>query len=200
MGQCTSSVLVVDGNLGSAGMGRTSPLSILSASLVTELSTKDDYAILQFFCGMHAGLQDPFSGPRGILRLLITQLILYPGKTVTSLDFMEPALYEALRAQEIGGLCCLFEQLILRSNAHDTIFCIIDGMAELELSPHWRNETLQVFAFLRELINQHKASPILKVLLTNSNRSGSGLLSMIDNTKEEHVSLISGNMNIRPMR
>lgn len=200
MGQCTSSLLVVDGNFAAAGMGRTSPLSVLSASLATQLSTKDGHTILQFFFGMHSGLQDPFNGPRGMLRLLITQLILYPGKTVTSLDFMEPALYEALRAQEIGGLCCLFEQLILRSSAPDTIFCIIDGIAELEFSPHWRNETLQVLVFLRQLVNQYRASPVLKVLLTNSNRSGSGLLGMIDNTREEYVSLLTGNMNLRPIR
>lgn len=198
MRQCNSCILLVDGNLGDASVGRTSPLSVLSASLTTQLSAKDGYTTLHFFCGMHVGLQDPFSGPRGMLRLLITQLILYPGKPAIPLDFMEAALYEAIRSQELGALCFLFEQLIIRCSSQETIFCIIDGISDLEFSPHWRNETLQVLAFLRQLVNQHRTSPVLKVLLTNSNRSGSGLRSMVNDG--EYVSLLSGNMNVRPIQ
>ncbi|POS71446.1 hypothetical protein DHEL01_v210159 [Diaporthe helianthi] len=178
MGQRTSGVLLVDGNCGAVGIGRTSPLSA--------------------FCGMHAGLQDPFSGPRGMLRLLLSQLILYPGKPAISLDFVEAALYDGIRSQELGGLCYLFEQLIIRCTSLATILCIIDGIADLEFSPEWRNETLQVMAFLRQLVNQHRTSPTLKLLLTNSNRSGSGLRGMVN--EGEHVTLLSGNMNLRPVQ
>lgn len=150
-------------------------------------SLQRTYTTLQFICGMHAGLRDPFSGTRGMLRLLITQLILDPGRPAILLDFMVPALYEAVRSQDIGGLCCLFEQLILRSSPLDTILCIINGIAELEFSPHWRNETLQVMVFLRQLVNQHGANPTLKVLLTNSNRSGSSILGIVDTTNGEYV-------------
>lgn len=198
MRQCNSGILLVDDNLGGAGFGRTSPLSVLSASLATQLSADDGYTILQFFCGMHAGLQDRFRGPRGILRLLVMQLILYPGKPAISLEFMEAALFEAVRSQDISGLCYLFEQLIIRSSPHATILCIIDGISDLEFSPHWRNETLQVFAFLRQLVNQNRINPALKVLLTNSNRSGSGLQGMVSDA--QYVSLLSGNTNLRPIQ
>lgn len=114
MGLPFPNVLLVDGHCRDQGQGRTSPLSIFCASLAATLSQNDSNVVLHFFCGHHGNPQyDAVSGPAGLLRSLITQLILYPNLYTTPAMEMEQNMWDAVARQEVPALLALFEQMMV---------------------------------------------------------------------------------------
>jgi hypothetical protein len=66
--------LVVDGNLAD-GMARYSATSLLCGMIIQSLVKQKAIHVLSFFCGSHNSRSDPLSGPGGLLRSLISQLL-----------------------------------------------------------------------------------------------------------------------------
>jgi hypothetical protein len=117
MGLPFPNVLLVDGNCRDQGQGRTSPLSIFCASLAATLAQSESNIVLHFFCGHHSHPQyDAVSGPTGLLRSLITQLVLYPNVCTMSAVTMEQSMWEAVARYEVPALLALFEQIIVSSS------------------------------------------------------------------------------------
>ena len=65
--------LLVDGN-GQSAIERTSAMTFVSALLAQSLSDEGAFCI-HFFCGLHTTRSDDLSGPSGLLRVLLAQLV-----------------------------------------------------------------------------------------------------------------------------
>ncbi|KAJ4344822.1 uncharacterized protein N0V89_012566 [Didymosphaeria variabile] len=107
-------VLLVDGHCRDQGQGRTSPLSIFCASLAATLAQSSSNIVLHFFCEHHSQPEyDAVSGPAGLLRSLITQLLLYPDACNMPTVALEQSMWEAISRHEVPALLSLFEQILV---------------------------------------------------------------------------------------
>ncbi|KFY13644.1 hypothetical protein V492_03128 [Pseudogymnoascus sp. VKM F-4246] len=192
--QTRSGLLLVDGHGREHSMGRTSPLSVVCASLTATVAQLPEFIVLHFFCGQHTRPQDQVLGPKGLMASLIGQLILY---TDIELDFVEHNLYEAVSRKYLSALCEIFELLIVRVEPSKTICCVIDSISDFEAN--WGAEILDVVRNLRRLIDLQREGPTFKLLMTSANRT-QNLLSVVNQAAGEHVSLRAGNSPGRATR
>ena len=211
-----SRLLLVDGFCAPEGIGRTSPLSVFSASLAAMLSQIPSTVVLHFYCGRYAGLTNRSGGPTKLMRSLIGQLIRHPGKSYPDLDFVDQELYDAVAARDIVGLCYLFEQIVQRTDPSLTIYCIIDNISDFERSfidwdqprgaeedgvqdADWGAQIMEVFNQIRSLVDDPRDGPPVKALLTSATRTAH-LLDHVDRESGEYVSLVAGTTSSRPFQ
>ena len=186
-----SDLVLVDGYCGSVVADGVSPMSAICASLVEELhrragedtnSARPAVIVLHHFCGQHRGGRDPFRGPAGLLRNLLQQLLQqnrWPGGAEELLNFVDDGLLRGVDVSEIGSLCYLFWNLVIRLDPSRPVFCIMDGVSEMETSLNdWCVDTRSVIEMLLGLVEDtSRAGPALRVLLTSPQRS-----TMLGNT------------------
>lgn len=160
-------VLLVDGNSPSASTSRTSPMSLICATLVQSLVDVRAATCVQFFCGLHTSWNDPLSGPTGLIRSLISQLL--PIQTF-DLSFVDSRSYlDQIHARELGHLCDLFQRLLHQIPIYTVVFCIIDGVSLYERS-EWVEDTCFVVQRLREITESPALNATFKLLLTSPGR------------------------------
>ncbi|KAF2440888.1 hypothetical protein P171DRAFT_523914 [Karstenula rhodostoma CBS 690.94] len=173
MGLPFPNVLLVDGHCRDQGQGRTSPLSIFCASLAATLAQTGSNIVLHFFCGHHSNPQyDAVSGPAGILRSLITQLILYPNACTMPAVAMEQSMWEAVARHEVPALLALFEQILLSLPPSKTIYTILDNVSDYQGSLNdYARPTMHILQYLHRLADERRPGPRLKLLMTSANRT-----------------------------
>lgn len=158
-------LLLVDGNAYIPGPGRISAMSVFCAILVLGLLKSKRHVVLHFFCGQHTTTQDSMSGPKGLIRSLIAQL-LYCGKQF-DIDFIDSRTYrESLEAQSLPHLCDTFCKLIEQLPLDTSVFCVVDGVSLYE-GGHWLDELCCVFETLSTLVENERLQPIFKLLLAS---------------------------------
>lgn len=164
----TSRVLLVNGNSTSALTNRTSPISLICATLVQSLVDVQSVVCVQFFCGLHSSGNDSLSGPRGLMRSLISQLLLIQN---FDLGFISSRSYrDQIHDCELGHLCGLFQTLVHQIPIDTVVFCVIDGISLYERLD-WREETCYVVGKVREIAESPALNAIFKLLLTTPGRS-----------------------------
>lgn len=109
-------LVLVDGCSRGESVGRTSPMSYFTASFASSLVRAEAGIVLQFFCGHHIDPQKDNSGPKGLLRSIISQLLLYPKSYSLSLNFVDQSLYDAVGASNTEALCFLLKDCFGRYN------------------------------------------------------------------------------------
>jgi hypothetical protein len=158
--------LVVDGNL-TDGMARYSATSLLCGMIIQSLVKQKAIHVLSFFCGSHNSRYDPLSGPGGLLRSLISQLLSIQQFDVGFLKFGQwiegPLINDIRTLSRLFGR--LFEQL-----PNTVIFCIIDGFSILE-DETWAWELQLVLKTLISTVTEGQANARLKLLITSTTRS-----------------------------
>jgi hypothetical protein len=201
LSQPFSGILLVDGYCKDDGIGKISPLSVLCASLATTLVQTDSNIILRFFCSSHTRAeQDMIGGPSGLIRCLITQLLLYPDLPDIYLDPLEQDLYDAVSQCNVPALVFLFGSIVGKMDESKTIICIIDGISDFETPLQgWDKQILGVVDQLQNLVHCQRSGPALKLLMTSANKT-LNIGSLLRRDLGEYVSLRSGNVSDRPMR
>ena len=127
------SALFINGN--SDASARQSPLSYICGKLIDSISSSVGVSrhasilACAFFCGQHMDLDDLASGPAGMMRSLLAQLLLlshsaFKLTTIKRLLNIDPS--------EVGELCNAFADLIEQLPQRYVVFCIIDGMTLYE--------------------------------------------------------------------
>jgi hypothetical protein len=186
----TSDLVLVDAHCGSAAPDKVFPISAICAALVnTLLDPGDDMSdpppapdvrVLYHFCGQHLKSQDPLKGPTGLIRLLLCQIIRQHMLTGEgdffsppfSLEFVDDQFLKALGNDNIASLCRLFCELVVQLDESRPIFCIIDGVTELEtVLDGSRDGVIFVVNTLLQLVTQNRRGPALRVLLAGSRKS-----------------------------
>ncbi|KAL7893897.1 hypothetical protein HDV63DRAFT_164561 [Trichoderma sp. SZMC 28014] len=170
------SLVLVDGCSRGESVGRTSPMSYFTASFASSLIRAEAGIVLQFFCGHHIDPQKENSGPKGLLRSIISQLLLYPKSYSLSLNFVDQSLYDAVGASNTEALCFFFERLFWQIQPDTIIYVLIDSVSDFESDLHDYGERMdRVLVLFQTLIRQvlqgFAAGPKLKLFMTSPNRS-----------------------------
>lgn len=160
--------LLVDGNSASVALSRTSPISLLCATLARSLVDMQSAICLQFFCGLHTSSNDSLSGPHGLIRSLISQLLSYYN---FDLGFINSRIFrDRIQNLEMDRLCELFRTLLHQIPIDKAVFCIIDSISLYERT-EWRQDICFVVHKLREITEIVELNAVFKLFITSSSRS-----------------------------
>ena len=130
-----SSALFINANHN--GSTRQQPTSFISAKLVDSITaspgeTQHEPHLtlpLASFCGEHLQHDDPDSGPDGMMRNLLAQLLLsYPNFNFQTIQRMQ----KTLDYSSVNDLCDIFDLLIDQLPPYIVAFCVIDSISFFE--------------------------------------------------------------------
>ncbi|KAI0186603.1 hypothetical protein EV127DRAFT_500486 [Xylaria flabelliformis] len=195
------SLILVDANIRESALERLSAISVLSSTLVTSLmeACPDTAVVVHFFCGLHASPHDPWYGPTGLVRSLILQLLMKldardPEMRTWSLDFIDDRRFlQNLEQHSLADLCSALHWLLYEFMPDTYIYCIIDSISCFDTSRLLRDLST-VIEGLRNIVNDTKLMPVVKVLLTNPFESTRAIKEM-PLLKEDPTRLISLSRN-----
>ncbi|RDW93391.1 uncharacterized protein DSM5745_00713 [Aspergillus mulundensis] len=178
-------MLWVNGNFEDLGPGRLSALSVLCALLVLSLHQNSNAITLHHFCGLHeTGTEGTVTGPNGLIRSLIFQLLFCSGHKF-NLDFINTRQFaNDIESHSLRMLCHTFRQLIEQLPPRQTVICIIDGITGFEYGP-WLDDLWDVMLILNKLVTDDALRPNFKLLVTTPFADG-----IVDRTIGEHQRLV----------
>ncbi|KAI0112504.1 hypothetical protein GGR51DRAFT_43890 [Nemania sp. FL0031] len=188
------SLLLVDGAMMPE---RVSPMSVLTATLVASLLQTPASIAIYFFCGKNLDVdaEDELGGPSGMLRSLITQLMLQinPSPNLSGINSHE-FLHDCYR-RHFPALCEVLRLLVEQIPPQTTLYCFLDGVSWYERE-HWVGELLFFVGLFKDLMSR-LTGPYLKLLMTSSNRSSEtrGVVS----AEWEYVSLAAASIDPMPL-
>lgn len=168
-----SRLLLVEGHCKSLGYGKTSPLSILCASLASNFAESDSLVILQYYCGHH-GLDSTglHAGPLGLIKSLLAQLLQKSDNVLPQNLQVERALYDRVKPDDVDNLCEIFSLVFSQVDRKNITLCVIDEIAEFEGAGSGWNDGMSLVAFqLRWMVHRFEGPQRLKVLMTSANKS-----------------------------
>ena len=184
--------LLVDGNGGSAAE-RTSAMTFVSALLAQTLSDEGTSCI-HHFCGLHATRSDELSGPSGLLRALLAQLVsLFDFR----IGFTRNSEYHELQRFDTIRLCAVFRELVKDLPVGFVLVCVIDGVPFYEVSD-WAEDLRRVLETLNTLTRDPQVHAAFKVLVTSAVASRQAIKYI---PREDHLMLPSnvGNGSDSPL-
>ena len=154
--------LLVDGNGGSA-TDRASAMTFVSALLAQTLSDEGTSCI-HHFCGLHTTRSDDLSGPGGLLRALLAQLVSH---FAFHIGFTRKNEYDELQRFDTIRLCALFRELVKDLPEGLVLVCVIDGVSFYEASD-WADDLHLVLKTLNDLTRDPEVWAAFKVLITSA--------------------------------
>ncbi|KAG6358453.1 hypothetical protein INS49_014337 [Diaporthe citri] len=168
-----SRLILVDGHCKSLGNGKTSPLSVLCASLASNFAESNALVILQYYCGHHGldsnGLP---AGPLGLIKSLLAQLLRKSDDVLPKSLQLDRELYDRVEPDDVDGLCEIFGVVFSQIDPNKITLCIIDEVAEFEGARGGWSDGMGSVAFqLRWMVHKFQGPQRLKVLMTSANKS-----------------------------
>ncbi|KAI8635573.1 hypothetical protein F5Y19DRAFT_408325 [Xylariaceae sp. FL1651] len=185
-----SGIVLVDGCGDRAQMsGAISPLSVACVYLTRILRKRPRSIVLVFFCSQHLKLSDSLSGPEGILRSFISQLILILTQhDWTPHDTLSSAapnwLGEACNRLDLRDLCQLFRWLLGFVPEWTETICVLDGVSYYE-AEQWRNDYYLVLEQFDAILNDRYLHIYFKVLMSSPMKTR----QLPPQIAHEHISL-----------
>lgn len=161
-------VLLVDGNSNSIALCRISPISLLCATLARSLEDVQSAICVQFFCGLHTSSYDSLSGPQGLVRSLISQLLSFGNFDLAFINTRTSR--DRIQSYELDHLCELFRELLHQIPIDVTVFCIIDSISLYERH-EWNHDICFVVRKLREITEAVELNAVFKLFIASSCRS-----------------------------
>lgn len=196
-----SDLILVDGHCGNVAADKVTPMSAICASIARTMMNPESSGnrdrpvpiVIHHFCGQHLG-RNPLNGPNGLIRNLAHQLLMqsqdHSATSVPSLNFIDEQLLTDINDGSISSLCRLFCELLVRIDPSRPIFCIIDGVSEIETALYgWQEHALTIVDALLDLVEGLHPGPALRVLLASPQRSTTLAESVV--TADRHVSLLA---------
>lgn len=189
-------ILIVDGNLTTSRSSRISPLSLVCANLVDSLIDIGHAVPLHFFCSENMPLEEDSSGPETLMRGLLEQLLAtLDSRGCLSLDFIDSRRWQrGLEDLDLAVACQSFWKLV-NQLPPISVYCIIDGMSLYERE-EWKEDLLFLIEELREMVQDDKLRPRLKILVTNPTRARY-IGRVVE--REKHISLNASDIDMRPL-
>ncbi|KAK1580697.1 uncharacterized protein LY79DRAFT_560687 [Colletotrichum navitas] len=145
-------------------------LTLLSCTLVQGLMRQPGRSLpLVYLCGRHNRLNDPYTGPSGILRCLNAQIAQFLTPREVDLSGINLSVVDGVRGQHLEALFTLF-RLFLLSATGKVVFVILEGVSWLEVGRHVQGlgAVVSFLWYLVNELNQQGHGVVLKVLITNS--------------------------------
>ena len=157
--------LLVEGNVTAEALDRISSMSVCCAMLVNSLAEVEPAFTVHFYCGLHTASNDSTSGPGGLIRSLITQLLSF--SISFDLTFIKSRKHrDQLSRHELDHLCVLFQSLVKQLPIDTVLFCVIDGVSLYE-KYEWQQDTCFVIRKLREMVEDDDLGAVFKLLVTS---------------------------------
>ncbi|UQC84250.1 uncharacterized protein CLUP02_09746 [Colletotrichum lupini] len=144
-----------------------SPLSYMCSILARTLSRINCARPLAFFCRLHCDPDGALSGPTGLLRSLISQIVLSSSDQI-ELGFLAEADLQTIRSHDLEILWGVFENIVNQLGS-GVIFCMIDGVNFLQSELHIRGMYLvmQWLGMLVKDIHARNSGLVFKVMATS---------------------------------
>ena len=191
------SVIVMEGRFDRSQLGKISPLSYVCATLwqalrksqqnrptythSSKLSPESERGeagnvVLEYFCALHTADDDNLRGPQGLMRCLITQLLLtlVANEWISRSDAIDlPHLHDMekrlLAQYNLEAICRLFLALVRLVPPGVPIYCLVDGWSVYEREEMWGSDYEVVLQAFREAADASVSGdrPIFKLLLTS---------------------------------
>ncbi|KAI0162323.1 hypothetical protein GGR57DRAFT_318863 [Xylariaceae sp. FL1272] len=183
---------------GAMRLEKVSPMSIFTATMATSLLQVPSFIVLHFFGGknLDPDAEDELPGPQGMVRSLISQLILNFTPSPPNLsEINTPEFIRELQHWGFRALSEVLRILITQLPPSTTLYILLDGISYYEQG-QWLSE-LQYFIGLLRHIMSRPSGPYLKVLMTNAGRS-TEIKDML-NMEWEYISLAAGNIDYMPL-
>ncbi|CAA9963402.1 hypothetical protein PTMSG1_06770 [Pyrenophora teres f. maculata] len=167
------SVLFLNGHYTAHGSMRQCPTSFVCAKLAAipwKREAEKEPSLhhplrtitISFFCAQHLGRDDPYKGPRGIMKSLIAQLLVsydFDTQVIGSLD------KEDFESTEL--LCDAFKLLVDSLSADIVLICTIDDITEHEESERYKRRVGDVVEALAKLAyDDEERRCLFKLFLT----------------------------------
>jgi hypothetical protein len=197
---CT--IVAVDGHFDRSQMGKISPLSYMCsmlsqamrqqaieypapsspASLQSPLTERSPprKVVLEYYCSLHTAEDDDLYGPQGLMRCLVTQLILFllangwlGQDEAVYLPYLRNVEEDMLQQRRLDAVCRLFVALTRHVPQGVPVYCFVDGWSAYEREDLWRNDYDIVIDTLREVANPSstQSGANAKLLLTSPTTS-----------------------------
>lgn len=142
----TSRKLLIHGNFKS-GPSLISPLSLLTATLIQVLRTRESYISLVFFCGSHVERDEGPVGGRAMIRSLIAQLLNQHSFDISTLS--QEVDLDHVEKGSTKALCTLLSWLLRKVSKDMTIVILLDGVSHYEIDdPGFEKVMLSVIKLL----------------------------------------------------
>jgi hypothetical protein len=148
-------------------------MSFLCASLIVSLGRVQESGVsLHFFCGMHTSRDDSLTGPNGMIRSLVSQILMeLIRRRILDLEFVSTRSFrDAIERHDLKTLCLTFCLLVAQLPLETPVYCIVDGITWYEDS-EYQTQLEYVADQLRWLVAAEKLGPRFKVLITSSYES-----------------------------
>lgn len=172
--------LLVDGN-GNSAIERTSAMTFVSALLAESLS-EEGVACIHHFCGLHRTRDEDLTGPIGLLRALLLQLV---SCYTFCVGFTNNSDYHGLQQFDSVHLCALLSELIMDLPLGFVLVCIIDGVSFYETTD-WAEDLRTILETLNSLTRDPKVYAVFKVLVTSAMASRQATRYI---QREDHLTL-----------
>ncbi|KAI0118734.1 hypothetical protein GGR51DRAFT_554424 [Nemania sp. FL0031] len=179
------SLILVDANIRESALENLSAISVFSSTLVASLTEAypDTAVVVHFFCGLHASPMDAWHGPTGLVRSLILQLLMKldardPDMRTWSLDFInDRGFLQNLEQHSLVDLCSALHGLLYEFTPDTYVYCIIDSISCFD-TRRLLKDLGTVMEGLRNIVNDTRPVPVIKVLLTNPYESTRAIKEM----------------------
>ncbi|CAI7583679.1 unnamed protein product [Penicillium glandicola] len=161
-----SSALFINCNSSSSEKISSFTLAKLIESVV---SYESDHTIaLSFFCGAHRSREDPDRGVFGLMRSLISQLLI----TYPEFDVQTLGQIPHIQPGDVNALCQMFYRLVHQLPSDIVVFCIIDSITTFEIGNLHLDEGSLAVSQLVQIVQQtNKYSCVFKLLFSSPRNS-----------------------------
>lgn len=149
---------------------KVSAFSVLAAMLATTVQDVQPAQTLYFFCGKHTSSYDPLGGPNGLMRSLLTQMLLLDQFNFSFSFIDSQTQKERLKRHSLSQLSDTFRKMVNQIPRNTVLFIFIDGVSLFEKS-EWIEDLRQVMYELRKLTWDDKIASTVKLVVTNPGRT-----------------------------
>jgi hypothetical protein len=169
-----SGVVLVNGCSDRSQHTKISPMTYVCATLTHALRRSAGVnVVLAFFCGQHSTSTDDLVGPQGLMRSLVTVLVLSLVQNEYISD-SAPIYFSAfggdLEELSFQDTCQLFYRLIERVPKEVGVYCVVDGISYYE-RPAWKGDYDLMMECFGGIIANKATAAVFKLLLTSPTMS-----------------------------
>jgi hypothetical protein len=166
-----SGVVLVNGFMDRAQISKITAITHVCANLAHVLNGSADNVALRFYCGQHSTSQDDLEGPQGLMRSLVTFLVLelLQKRCISiSAPIWLSGFQGDLDELSFTDTCQIFYRLVELVPKGVTVYCIIDGISYYERDNFEADYNLMMECFGGIIAN---SSAVFKLILTSATKS-----------------------------
>jgi hypothetical protein len=143
------------------------PMSIVSGNVIEFYADVHEATTIHFFCGRNDSSTGSLSGPYGMIRSLICQILWH---FPIQLDFISSPRYrQQLENHDFFTLCDCLEKVVQRLPPQAVVICVIDSICFFEKA-RWTDNLQKAVNILLNIVDDDE-TPMFRLLVTSPRRT-----------------------------